>query len=138
MRRSFTVPGPPVGKQRARTVTQGGWVHSYTPAKTAAYESLVASTYKSSYPGAEAATGAVQVVIHAFYKVPLSWPLEKRKKALAGMIPVSVKPDLDNVLKIVTDALNGVAWVDDKQIVYATVQKIYADMPRVEVEIWES
>jgi Holliday junction resolvase RusA-like endonuclease len=114
---------------------QGGKVHSFTPAQTAAYEALVAATYRSSFPGMEAACGAVQVAIRAFYDIPKSWTKEKRKKAAAGMIPATVKPDADNILKVIADALNGIAWQDDKQIIYATVEKLYG-VPRVEVEIW--
>ena len=134
--KQFTIPGNPVGKARARTVSQGGFTHSYTPAQTTRYEALVKGVYKQSFPNAEAVSGAVQVAIRAIYAVPKSWPVEKRKKALAGMLPVLVKPDCDNVLKIITDALNGLAWEDDKQIIYATVQKSYGTEPRVEVEIW--
>jgi Holliday junction resolvase RusA-like endonuclease len=133
----FTIPGPPVGKQRARTVTQGGYTHSYTPPKTALYERLAAECYKQSFPGAEAATGAVQVAIRAFYAIPKSWHREKQKLALAGLIPVTVKPDLDNVCKCVMDACNGLAWADDKQVIWMQAQKAYAVEPRVDVEIWQ-
>ncbi len=137
MRRFFSVPGPPQGKARARTVTQGGRVHSYTPSKTAQYEALVARTYKESFPDSEAATGAVEVVIRAFYAVPKSWPKEKRKQALAGMIPVLTKPDIDNACKAVLDSLNSIAWQDDKQIIWLQAIKAYSAEPRVEVEIWQ-
>lgn len=138
MRRYLCIPGQPQGKARARTVMQGGKAHSYTPAKTAAYEALVAGTYKTTFPGAEAATGAVEVAIRAIYEVPKSWPRKRKAEALAGMIPVTTKPDCDNILKIVCDALNGIAWVDDKQIVFAKVRKMYGVEPRVEVEIWNA
>ena len=136
MRRFLCIPGQPQGKARARTVLQGGKVHSYTPAKTAAYEALVAGTYKTSFPDAETATGAVEVAIRAIYEVPKSWPRKRKQEALAGLIPVTTKPDCDNILKIVADALNGVAWVDDSQIVFAKVRKAYGAEARVEVEIW--
>lgn len=136
MRQFFTIPGQPQGKARARTVSQGGRVHSYTPPKTAAYERLIAECYKESFPSAEAYQGAVQVAIHAFYAVPKSWAKEKRKQALAGMIPVLVRSDIDNVCKLVMDALNGIAWVDDKQVVWLQADKQYGAEPRVEVEIW--
>ena len=133
---SFTVPGQPVGKARARTVVQGGKTHSFTPAKTARYEAFVAGVYKSLYPGAKPATGAVQVAIRAIYGVPKSWPAEKKRLALAELIPVQVKPDLDNVVKCICDALNGIAWEDDKQITWLQARKSYGAEPRVEVEIW--
>ena len=134
--RRFVIPGQPVGKARARTVSQGGKTHSYTPAKTARYEALVRGVYQNTFPGAKAATGAVQVAIRAFYAIPKSWTVEKRKKALAGMIPVLVRPDLDNAAKLIMDSLNGIAWVDDAQIIWLQACKEYSITPRVEVEIW--
>ena len=132
---SFTVPGQPVGKARARTVVQGGKTHSFTPAKTARYEAFVAGVYKSLYPGAKPLTSPVELCIDAFFEIPKSWPVEKRKRALAGMIFPTVKGDFDNIAKAVSDALNGLAWEDDKQVVYAVIRKVYAAEPRVEIRI---
>lgn len=47
------------------------------------------------------------------------------------------KPDLDNIMKCVTDALNEIAYQDDKQIVSASIEKYYSEEPRVEVAIME-
>lgn len=138
MRRFFTVWGQPQGKGRARVVSQGGKAHGYTPPKTALYERLVAETYKSSYDGADALRKAVELKIDAFFRVPDSWPRRKKQEALAGLLPVTVKPDCDNILKVIADALNGVAWLDDKQVTFAQVRKAYGAEPRVEIEIWEA
>lgn len=138
MRKMIVVNGQPQGKARARTVTQGGKTHSYTPPKTAAYEALIAGEYRSAFPGAEPATGPVQVKITAYFLVPKSWPRRRKQEALAGLIAPTVVPDCDNILKVAADALNGIAWADDKQITYAEVQKHYAVTPRMEIEIWES
>lgn len=137
MRLVFNVPGAPQGKARARTVSQGGKVHSYTPAKTASYERSVAQAYKFSFPRQEALTGAIQLVLRAYYPVPQSWPQSKKAKAIAGLLEPTVKPDLDNCIKCIADGLNGVAWEDDKQIVSIRAEKHYSPIPRVEVEIWQ-
>jgi Holliday junction resolvase RusA-like endonuclease len=136
MRRFFVVPGAPVGKARARVVTQGGYTHSYTPEKTALYERLVADTYKFTFPGEKPLTGPVELILRAFLPVPESWAKSKKAKALAGIITPTVKPDADNLAKSVCDALNGVAWIDDKQVIKLHVIKAYG-VPRVEVEIWD-
>ena len=136
--KSFVVPGQPQGKGRPRVTTRGGIAHAYTPGRTVSYEKLVAAAYREAYPGALPAAGAVQIAIRAVYAIPKSWPRKRKQQALAEMIPVTVKPDCDNVLKVISDALNGVAWQDDKQIVFAQVVKKYGIEPRVEVEIWES
>lgn len=54
---------------------------------------------------------------------------------LQGKILPTKKPDCDNIAKIICDALNGVAYDDDKQIVALKVTKIYSDEPRVIVWI---
>jgi len=47
------------------------------------------------------------------------------------------KPDADNIIKIIADALNGLAYKDDCQIVRLEFEKFYALTPRVEIWIRE-
>ena len=136
IRREFTIPGPPHGKERARTVLQAGRVHSYTPEKTALYERLVGECYNFTHPGAKRLTGPVELKITAFFAIPKSWSQAMKQKALAEIIRPTVKSDYDNIAKAVTDGLNGIAWDDDKQVVDAYISKKYAVNPRVEVEIY--
>lgn len=122
----FTIPGEPTGKGRPRVTKHG----TYTPAKTVQYENLVKLCYKGLYH-----EGPVAMEVKAFYKIPKS--ASKKKKELmerCELLPTK-KPDCDNVLKIIADALNGIAYKDDSQIVMAIVKKQYAEKPRVEVEI---
>jgi Holliday junction resolvase RusA-like endonuclease len=61
----------------------------------------------------------------------------KRKARMLGELPTK-KPDADNIAKIVADALNGIAYYDDAQIVDLQVRKIYAESPHVRIEIQEA
>ena len=54
---------------------------------------------------------------------------------LAGRTLPTKKPDADNVMKIILDALNGVAYEDDRQIVALAIRKTYGEKPGVRVEI---
>lgn len=81
--------------------------------------------------------GALKMAITAFYPIPTSWSKKKRTAAIGGAIRPTVKPDADNVLKVICDALNGIAYADDKQIVEAAVRKFYVMEPAVVVEIEE-
>ena len=45
--------------------------------------------------------------------------------------------DIDNVVKAVADALNGLAYADDSQIVYVVASKTYSEFPETVVTIWE-
>ena len=56
----------------------------------------------------------------------------------AGLIRPTKRPDVDNVLKIVCDALNKIVYDDDACIVDAQVRKYYSANPRVEISIEEA
>lgn len=77
------------------------------------------------------------LVVHAFRIVPESWSPTDKAKALAGNIVPTSRPDGDNYLKLVQDALNGVAYKDDSQIVDSRVIKRYSDRPALQVELRE-
>ena len=138
MRKLFTVPGTPQGKARPRVVTKGGVTRGYTPAKTVAYEQTIAAAYKCAFPCSTPCAGPVELKVTAYMPVARSWSRAKKAQALAEIIAPTAKPDADNILKAIADGLNGIAWEDDKQIVYAEVRKKYGATPRVEVDIWEA
>lgn len=121
----FAIPGVAVPKARARTVAQGGRVHSYTPEATKAWEQAVQWAAKPHRP--ESPLTCPLAVAMVFYL-----PRPQRCKR---QYP-SVRPDIDNYAKAILDALNGVMWADDGQIVQLTASKSYGD-PRVEIEIQE-
>lgn len=133
---SFTVPGEPRGKARARTVFNGVKAHSFTPKRTREYEDIIRLAHRVQTGQKMPFHGPVVLEIRAFYPIPQSWPKAKIGKALAEMILPTVKPDLDNVIKVM-DALNGQAWDDDRQVVEYHAKKRYSAQPRLEIEIWE-
>ena len=53
----------------------------------------------------------------------------------AGKIFPSRKPDIDNVLKVVLDALNGVAYKDDSRVVAVSARKVYSMTPKLVIEM---
>ena len=135
MTKRITIPGIPQGKGRPRFTMKGG--HAYTPAKTAAYERSVVQAYKLSYTLEEPLTGPLEMKIDAYMPIPESWPKSKKAAALAEIIQPTVKPDTDNIGKIIADSLNGVAYLDDKQITTLKVRKRYGAWPHVDVQIYE-
>ncbi len=130
--RSLTIPGKPLGKQRPRVLKSG---ITYTPKKTVNYETLVRMLYIEKYTCAKPFTGPVCMLIRAYYQIPKS-ASKKRKKAMReqNILP-TIRPDVDNIIKIIADALNGLAYDDDKQIVSCCFSKFYSDTPRAEVDI---
>ena len=131
---TFVVYGEPVGKARARTVQgKSGFIHSYTPAKSRKYEDLI--RYEAQrHAGAGLLMGALMVKIWAF-RSPTKVSQKKRVDMLEGTIRPISRPDTDNYAKSVLDALNGILFKDDSQVVALEVQKWFGDPPRIEIEI---
>jgi len=130
------VPGEPVGKGRPKFVRATG--RAYTPEKTVNFETQIKLEYarqagKDAFePGTE-----LGIRIDCFFAIPVSVSRKKHAQMAADFIRPTKRPDLDNVLKVVGDALQNVAYHDDCQIVYAEVNKLYADWPRTEITLWD-
>ncbi len=124
----FEVLGEPVGKARPR-VTRWG---AYTPQKTVDYENKIKAAYGGGFY-----EGYLQIDVVAYFKVPKSVSRKKRLQMLDREIKPAKKPDIDNVLKIVLDSLNKVAYKDDAQVISASIAKYYSDNPRLEIAIGE-
>lgn len=131
----FTVPGEPYGKGRPIASNRGGHFRMVTPPKTIAYEGLVAFNAASAMRGRDAFLGPVMVEMYLFCAIRPSWSKKKQAQALAGEMYPTSKPDADNCLKAVCDALNGVAWKDDTQVTDVRMRKRFSETPRVEVII---
>lgn len=130
---AFTIPGQPQGKGRPRVGSIGGHARMFTPAKTVAYEGLIAHAAQQARRGRPMLEGPLVVNLVLRCQVPASWSKKKQQQALAGEIRPTTKPDIDNVLKAVLDGCNGVLWRDDVLVVTASVTKIYASVPAVDV-----
>lgn len=131
----FMVPGEPQGKGRPRIGKIGQHDRMFTPAKTVAYEGLVAHAAQQVMCGIAPLEGACRIELDVLCTVPASWSAKKSAQALAGGIRPTKKPDADNVLKAVCDGLNGVAWKDDVQAVEVVLRKAYAATPGVHVRV---
>jgi Holliday junction resolvase RusA-like endonuclease len=134
---TFTIPGEPQGKARPRVVRNKytGKTKAYTPDKTATYEDLVRLKYKSTAKGVRFDTQPLEIFITANFAIPKSKSKKTKALMLENKIQPTKKPDVDNISKIICDALNGISYKDDSQIVRLNVIKRYAEIPSVEVEI---
>lgn len=129
----FEVPGEPVGKGRPRFTRQG---RAYTPAKTARYENLVSLAFTQKYSDHVPFEGPIEMKMIAYFSIPKSWSKKKVEQARLNKIWPTNKPDTDNIAKV-KDALNGIAFHDDSQVVKETIIKIYAETPKLVVYIKE-
>lgn len=132
---SFVVPGEPQGKGRARIGKVGNFARMYTPAKTVAYEGLIALAAQDVMQGRELIDGPVLIELRIFHALPQSKSKKWKALALAGKEPCTKKPDADNVLKAVCDALNGVVFKDDVQVTDGMFRRRWSETPGVHVRI---
>ena len=114
-RRELTILERAVPKGRPRFTKSG---HVYTPPTTRAWEDRIAWAWRSTYPGEEPFDGPVEV--HMLFK---------GKRRLPG--------DLSNYVKAAEDALNGLAWVDDRQIVESHAFKLTGSVDLVWIIVTE-
>ena len=127
----FSVPGKPKGKGRPRFAGRG---KVYTPESTKRYENLIALTYKSKI--GEMFYGPLSVSIDCYFAIPKGTAKNKIADMINGKIMPEVTPDADNISKAVLDALNGIAYKDDKQVAKLYVAKYYTKFePETVVQI---
>lgn len=131
----FTIPGEPQGKGRARIGRIAGHARMFTPAKTLAYEGLVAQMAQQAMAGAALLAGPVVMEADILFTVPRSASRKVRADSLAGLMRPTKKPDTDNVIKALCDGMNGVVWRDDVQVVELRVSKRFAEVPGVVVSV---
>ena len=133
MQIELEILGEPMGKQRPKFNRYTRSAH--TPEKTVNYETYVKELYVSSrLPMLQ---GYIKINIIAYYSIPGTTSKKKHEQMINKFILPDKKPDLDNIAKIICDALNKIAYADDKQIVVLHLEKYYSDRPRVELQMEE-
>jgi len=104
-----------VSKLRVRVT----WKSTYTPGKTRVFSNTLKNLFRRDYSAFKPLAGPVEVNVIFMIKKPKSAPKKR--------IFPTVKPDLDNLGKAVLDAMNGLMWLDDNQIVSLSFKEYYAD-----------
>ena len=127
----FIIWSEPVAKGRPR-FAKG---RTYTPKKTKQYEDRVAEIASREMQSKPPLGGAVKMEVIACFRVPHSWPSWKRLAAQAGLLGHTHRPDLDNIGKAVSDALNGIVYEDDCQITEMDIKKLYGYRDCVQVKV---
>ena len=131
----FEIPGKIIGKGRPRLNSYTGSV--YTPTRTKDYEMLVMQYFMLKYPRYKPLEGRVSVEIIANFEIPKSTKKQDRALMLENKIHPTKKPDIDNIVKIILDAMNEIAFKDDTQITKLSVEKKYAETEKVYVKMEE-
>ena len=133
----FVIDGKPQGKARARTFYNPklGRVQSMTPENTVLYENFVKQCFMNQVTGERWFNREpLKMTIEAYFPIPVSTTKRDRERIDLGYLWPTKKPDADNIAKVICDALNGVAYGDDTQIIILEVLKDFTEEnPRVEV-----
>ena len=124
----FTVYGSPVAQGRPRFARVGNFVRAYDPDKSRTWKQDVKAAVLDQLNGApEIHDGPLWLKL--FFHLP-------RPKSLPKKVMHHVKkPDADNLAKAIKDAMRGVVYRDDSQIVALEVRKQYGDPPRVIIAV---
>ena len=130
----FEIPGEAQAQMRPRATTINGQVRMYDHKKSRDYKAYVQQTAKPYMPK-EPITEPVTMRVIIYKGLLKSFSKKKRQEALDGILLPDKKPDVDNLAKTFMDALNGMAYKDDSQIVTLIAEKRYAEEPYVFIEI---
>lgn len=132
----FTVYGEPKAQGRPRFARRGNFVTTYDPKDSREYKDTVYSVALQHRPPSPL-EGPLEVYIDCYRSIPKAFSQKKVMAACLGEIKPTSKPDVDNYAKGIKDALNGLVWKDDSQIVLLQVRKLYSQTPRVEIAVNE-
>ena len=129
----IVITGKPVPKGRPQAFRFGNGIKMRTPKKTANWEEdarmVARHVMKDRPPLIGPLSLSVRVVIAPAY----SWAGWKKGATLSGEMKPTSKPDLDNVVKAAKDAMNGILWIDDAQVVRLSAAKTFGSAPMVVV-----
>jgi Holliday junction resolvase RusA-like endonuclease len=134
----FQVEGDPKGKGRPRFSRVGKFTKVYTDKQTLTYEAVIATFAKQAMGGTEPLKTPVSVFLYVRLPIPQSYPKKRKEACLNGSEMPCKKPDIDNIAKTYLDAMNGVIFVDDTQVIDLHVKKLYAEKAGVDVMVMEA
>lgn len=131
----LTVPGKAQSKQRPRVMKTG---ITFTPKETVNAEAFIRGLALEAMGGHKPLEGGVELSIRIFRTIPKSFGKKKKAQAMAGLLFPTTRPDMTNQIKLIEDALNGIAYIDDAQVVFLEAKKFYTnEQERTEAEVRE-
>lgn len=132
----FTIPGDPIPQGRPRAGKNRGKIVMYDPRESKEYKRYVSLIARQHAPKV-LLEGALSMRMKIYRNIPKSTTKKDRALISEGIKRPITKPDNTNYAKGIEDALNGIIYKDDSQIVDLQIQKYYSDDPRVEVRVQE-
>jgi Holliday junction resolvase RusA-like endonuclease len=133
----FQVEGNPKGKGRPRFTRAGSFTRVYTDKQTLDYEAVIKSFAVEAMGNTDPIETAVSVFLYVRLPVPQSYSKKRAEACLSGLEKPCKKPDIDNIAKTYLDAMNGVIFKDDTQVIDLHVKKVYSAVAGVNVMVME-
>lgn len=122
---------------RPRFTTINGHARAYDAPKSSGFKNLVAMIANENMRGQPLSEKPIELRLTVTRSIPSSWSKKKKLQAQDGQLAPTSRPDLDNYLKAVLDALNGIVFKDDSQVVILSALKQYGDKPGTTVVLTE-
>lgn len=121
---SFTARGIPMPKGSTTRMPNGAMLPAGTAEsrrKMEQWRSDIRAEAKSAMGERPPFASAIRLFCEFALPVPKSMPKSKQ-----GWWPHTTKPDVDKLFRALSDALTGIAWVDDSQVCVSAINKVYA------------
>lgn len=134
---TLTIPGEPRGWGRptpVAAVTDDGrpYIRMVTQDETRAAKNALKRLFRAKYPKHRPWTGPVMLRFTAVFETPQSFSKALKEAAARGLLYCVKKPDTDNIAKLIKDAMSGLVYADDQQVMGGGVKR-YGSPARVEV-----
>ena len=137
---NITLYAEPVAQGRPRFSTAGGYARAYDPAKSRNYKQLLSLSAEEQLrqQGGAMLDEPIFLSVRVYRSIPKSFSKKKQAQAERGELRPITKPDIDNYVKGIKDALNGICWRDDSLIIgyVEPFGKFYSSQPRIEVDVY--
>ena len=131
----MSILGEPVAQHRPRITTAGKFPRMYKTASDNNYREKLYWEAKQLNMKPIPRPTQICADLKVYKAIPKSFSQAKRSLAIKGALRPTTKPDIDNYVKQVFDAFNGLIWEDDAQIVTVHARKFYGEIPRLDLEI---
>ncbi|NVM21407.1 MAG: RusA family crossover junction endodeoxyribonuclease [Desulfobacterales bacterium] len=128
---TLRVPGEPQGKLRPKWSPVG----TYTPKKTINYETYIKQLFATKYPSFQPLEGELTLELGIYQTIPKSFSKKKKDLMERRIVRPTKRPDIDNVIKSVFDALEGLAYKNDSQFIEVAASKFFDLEPRLNIRI---
>lgn len=119
----LNIPGNPKSQLRPRLGRKG--VYNPSRKHKAAAQWSLATQYHD-----KPLEGPLEILLEFYFSAPVSCSKKKQREIYSGSIPYTKKPDVDNLIKLTLDAMNGIVFKDDSLVVKISAIKCYSFNPQ--------